>query len=475
SDSIHQQAALDSLKEGIFRFQSISDSLIKLVRAGQSADMIRTEFLNNSALRTDLTLKIDRIKDVEKIQLAQREFTNRESVKEFRSMFIFLLAGIVVLLAATFFSVRYNFNKRQKAQEELTRANELFEKIFYESPIALIISELGTGRILNCNKVFASTVNYGRSECLGRTAVELGIFETNESQQRIFEGTEKKGTSRHAEMYINPRDKEPIYISIHAHIIPLYDNHKCLLTAMLDLSMHKKAEDEIKRALETEIELNKLKSNFVTLASHEFRTPLTTILSSAFLLENYMHAEKQQEAGKHLRRIKTSVNNLTSILDEFLSITKIEEGNVQPNLERTDLPKCIATICNNLQTFAKPGQVIHYSHSGNTEATTDPVLLGNILTNLISNSIKYSGDNSTIHVTSTVNERVHLTVKDQGIGISEADQKHLFERFFRATNAGTIQGTGLGLHIMKHYVQMLKGSVELKSELGKGTQVNVTL
>ncbi|MFZ6014571.1 MAG: ATP-binding protein [Bacteroidota bacterium] len=237
----------------------------------------------------------------------------------------------------------------------------------------------------------------------------------------------------------------------------------------------KAAERKMKQALEVEVELNKLKSNFVTLASHEFRTPLTTILSSAFLLERYSFAEEEKKARKHLTRIKSSVNNLTSILDEFLSITRIEEDKVQPTIEKIDLQEYMRTICCNLQTFAKPGQIIHYSHSGENVISTDPVLLGNILTNLVTNAIKYSGENSPIYVMSMVNNRVHLTVKDSGIGIPDDDQKHLFERFYRASNVGAVQGTGLGLHIMKHYVEMLKGSVKLKSKLGEGTEVDIIL
>jgi signal transduction histidine kinase len=252
-----------------------------------------------------------------------------------------------------------------------------------------------------------------------------------------------------------------------------------LLVAMFfvvryNFNKRKNAEGKMKQALDAEMELNRLKSNFVTLASHEFRTPLTTILSSAFLLQNYSFGENQDKAGKHLARIKSSVNNLTSILDEFLSVTKIEEGHVKPMMELIDLPKYLATICGNLQTFARTGQVIHYSHSGENQVNTDPVLLGNIVNNLVTNSIKYSGENSPIYVTSTVNSRLHLAVKDKGIGIPEADQKHLFERFYRASNAGAVQGTGLGLHIMKHYVEMLKGSINLRSESGKGTEVDVS-
>ncbi len=247
------------------------------------------------------------------------------------------------------------------------------------------------------------------------------------------------------------------------------------LTVRYIFNKRKAAEDQIKDALQAEVELNTLKSAFVTLASHEFRTPLTTILSSVFLLERYSFGVSEEKVAKHLARIKSSVNNLTSILDEFLSVTKIEEGRVQPNIEDVDLPGLLGEICNDLQTFAKPGQMIHYSHAGVREVKTDPVLIGNIVQNIVTNSIKYSSENSAIYVSSAVDSKIYLAVKDNGIGIPAADQKHLFARFYRASNAGSVQGTGLGLHIMQHYVKMLNGSVRLQSEVGKGTRVEVTL
>lgn len=247
------------------------------------------------------------------------------------------------------------------------------------------------------------------------------------------------------------------------------------LTVRYNFNKRKAAEDQIKVALQAEVELNRLKSAFVTLASHEFRTPLTTILSSAFLLEKYSFGINEEKAAKHLARIKSSVNNLTSILDDFLSVTKIEEGQVRPNIEEVDLPEFLEEICSDLQTVARPGQTIRYSHSGAQEVRTDPVLLGNIIRNIVANAIKYSPENSPISVSSAVNSKIHLAIEDRGIGIPASDQKHIFERFYRASNAAAAQGTGLGLHIMKHYVQMLKGSVALQSEVGKGTRVEVTL
>lgn len=472
-DNRNQQQRMDSLEQFVQQLTSMTDSLVLAPASSTSFNKAKS-LARYTLLANAIMPKIKQLKQTEERLLAMREAEHQESTERFKNIFSLLLIGIVILLAVAFLSTRYNFNKRMHVQDQLRRTNVLFEKVFYESPIAIVISEYDSGKILNCNKVFASIVNYDVNDVIGKTAAELRIFENSEQRKQVVEGAIKKGMARQNEVYIKPRDKEPIYISIHAHEVPLYDR-KCLLTAIIDLSTHKQAEDDIKRALEKEIELNKLKSGFVTLASHEFRTPLTTILSSAFLLENYSFGENQAKSVKHLHKIKSAVGSLIAILDDFLSVTKIEEGQVRANYQAINIKKYLEDLCNSLQSLTKQGQTIYYTHSGDTDVITDPTLLGNIINNLVTNSIKYSPENSPIYVSSDVNSKIYLSVRDKGIGIPEADQKHLFDRFYRASNAGTAQGTGLGLHIMKHYVEMLNGSIVLQSTPSQGTHVQIAL
>lgn len=473
-DNESQQQRMDSLTVLLHQFTMMTDSVMNAKIPRQNLRDINERLERHTIQANFIAATIYRIKKAEERLLALRESEHQQSLDRFKNAFTQLLIGIVILLVVAFLSVRYNFNKRMHVQNELRRTNVLFEKVFYESPIAIVISEYDSGKILNCNKIFASMVNFDINDLIGKTAAELGIFESREPGTEMILGSIKKGMARQTEAYIKPRNKEPLYISVHAHEIPLYDR-RCLLTAIIDLSTHKRAEDDIKHALETEIELNKLKSGFVTLASHEFRTPLTTILSSAFLLENYSLGEERAKAVKHLYKIKSAVGSLTAILDDFLSVTRIEEGQVRPNHQLIDIQKYLKDLCNNLQALTKPGQTIYYTHTGNSDVIIDPGLLGNIINNLVTNSIKYSPENSPIFVSSDVNSKIHLSVQDKGIGIPEADQKYLFDRFYRASNAGNVQGTGLGLHIMKHYVQMLQGSVTLASKQGEGTHVQITL
>ncbi|MFN6944483.1 MAG: ATP-binding protein [Cytophagaceae bacterium] len=231
------------------------------------------------------------------------------------------------------------------------------------------------------------------------------------------------------------------------------------------------AQVEISKALEKEKELNELKSRFVTIASHEFRTPLSSILSSVTLIGKYHDPADEEKRQKHISRIKTSVNNLKGILDDFLSISRLEEGNIYNNPIEIDLQEFMEETAEELRSIAKNGQEILCNFSGKDKRIhLDKQILKNIVINLLSNAIKYSPENTNIqYILEVAKKELKITVKDQGIGIPEEDQIHLFERFFRANNAGNVQGTGLGLNIVKKYIDILKGSIEFKSEVNSGT------
>lgn len=230
------------------------------------------------------------------------------------------------------------------------------------------------------------------------------------------------------------------------------------------------SKEELQRAFSKEKDLGDLKSRFVSMASHEFRTPLSTILSSASLVSKYIKEDEQDKRDKHINRIKSAVNNLTDILNDFLSIGKIEDGKVVAHYALFDIKELVATVCNEIGSMAKKGQQIVYHHRGSQMVQLDISLLRNVMNNLLSNAIKFSPENSIIEVNSELNDtHILLTVKDSGIGISAEDKQHLFERFFRGANVINIQGTGLGLHIVERYVELMNGNIECKSELEKGT------
>lgn len=233
-------------------------------------------------------------------------------------------------------------------------------------------------------------------------------------------------------------------------------------------------EAELQESLEKEKELNELKSRFVSMASHEFRTPLTSIYSSAAIIAKYNQEEQQSKRMKHVDRIKSAVGNLTGILNDFLSLSKLEEGKVALDVETFALSELCTETIEDLSNLLKENQSIELISEGNTDITTDRRVLKNVLFNLLSNAVKYSDKEITLKIVKD-NECYTLQVIDRGIGIPEQDQKHLFSRFFRASNATNIQGTGLGLNIVKRYIDMLKGTIDYTTKEGEGTTFQIQL
>lgn len=247
-------------------------------------------------------------------------------------------------------------------------------------------------------------------------------------------------------------------------------------TAKLQETMEKleTSKEELSKALNKEKDLGDMKTAFVSMASHEFRTPLSTILSSASLLAKYKLEEEQPKRDKHIQRIKSSVINLNNILNEFLSLRKIEDGKVHAQPEEFDLVELIQSQIAEMSEIFKEGQEVKYHFEGEKNVMLDMVLFKNILINLLSNAAKFSGENKTIFISThkTANQ-LKFSIKDEGIGISEKDQMHLCQIFFRASNATNVPGTGLGLHIVARYVEMMNGTIEIKSELNKGTEIKL--
>jgi PAS domain S-box-containing protein len=233
---------------------------------------------------------------------------------------------------------------------------------------------------------------------------------------------------------------------------------------------------ELSEALDKERELNEIKSRFVSMASHEFRTPLSAVLSSASLLSKYTTTEEQDKRNRHILRIKDSVKHLNDLLEDFLSLGKLDEGKIGAIETEFDLPETMRETAEDMKGILKNGQQLNYKHEGENRIVTDRKLIRNILINLISNAVKFSEENAPIDIYSKVADSTAIiSVQDHGIGISDEDQEHLFSSFFRGKNAVNIQGTGLGLHIVKRYMDLIGGSIELKSKLEKGTTITLTI
>ncbi|MES2555660.1 MAG: PAS domain-containing sensor histidine kinase [Bacteroidota bacterium] len=237
-----------------------------------------------------------------------------------------------------------------------------------------------------------------------------------------------------------------------------------------------KTKKELNTSLEKEKELSEMKSRFVSMASHEFRTPLTTMMSSLSLITKYGELSDVESQTKHVGKIKNSIKNLTDILNDFLSASKLEEGKVENKPEEFNINLFISEIISEMQGMLTGKQSLVHRHTGNEMAFLDSKILKNVLFNLVSNAIKFSNHEGKIELSTHVDERaIVIAVQDDGIGINKEDQENLFERFFRGSNAAHIQGTGLGLSIVARYVELMKGTIRIDSVQHEGTKVTLTI
>ncbi|MDT0678454.1 PAS domain-containing sensor histidine kinase [Autumnicola musiva] len=242
-----------------------------------------------------------------------------------------------------------------------------------------------------------------------------------------------------------------------------------------EIAKRKAAERKIKDALQKEKELNELKTKFLSLVSHEFKTPLSGILTSATLIEKYKKEEQQDKREKHLVTIRNKVHYLNNILNDFLSIERLDSGKGQYKYTNFSLKRLINEVVYNANITLKNGQEIMYPKEiEDVTLHQDEKILELILSNLLGNAIKYSPENSLIKFElGFEGEYMIFEVEDQGRGIPEKDQKHIFERYFRAENALLDQGTGIGLNIAKTHLENLGGSITFESKENKGTRFRI--
>ncbi len=312
----------------------------------------------------------------------------------------------------------------------------------------------------------AHIIGIGR-ELIGRTKdgyqfpFKLGVSEVKYAGRTIYAGSIHDLTQQKAD--------EVRLKNYASHLEELVEERtKTLNDAIKAIE---KSKEKVSASLEREKELSKLKNRFLSMASHEFRTPLSTVHLSASLIEKYAEPYEDKKIAKHVGKIINSVTNLTSVLNDFLYMEQLEGGKVEANPSHFDLKNFACEITEEMQLLAKGAQQINYNHLGiENQVFLDQNLLKNCIVNLITNAMKYSGDICCIQFTTIINDsHCIITVKDDGIGIPEEDQQHLFQPFFRAHNTGNIAGTGLGLNIVARYLSLMKGKVEFSSTTTEGT------
>jgi signal transduction histidine kinase len=243
------------------------------------------------------------------------------------------------------------------------------------------------------------------------------------------------------------------------------------------VAKRKEAELQISEALRKERELSELKTKFLSLVSHEFKTPLSAILTSATLIQKYTKEEQQDRREKHLKTINSKVKYLDNILNDFLSVERLESGKTTFKFETFPLSKVVNEVIYSANMLLKDGQRIVYPENiDDISLHFDEKILELSLTNLINNAVKYSPENSVVDIqVFQKDDFLTIKVKDQGRGIPKKEQKYIFNRYFRAENALLDQGTGIGLNIVKGYMDSLNGSVSFESEENKGSTFTLTI
>jgi two-component system, LuxR family, sensor kinase FixL len=390
-----------------------------------------------------------------------------------------LVIGLLLLIAAFALLMQYSFISRKAAasdREELEQHFGFLVRHVKDYAIFLIDPE---GRVKSWNKGAEQIKGYTESEIIGQP---ISVFYTDEDNRlgEPFQNLKRAlEQGRYESIGLRKRKDGTIF---YADVVftPIYDDKNTLkgfAKITRDITDQKKAEEDMIRTLDREKELNELKSRFVTLASHEFKTPLSVILSSVSLIEKYPEADQQDKRLKHIHRIKSNVNNLKQILNDFLSLEKLEGGIVRNCPTDTDLVDLTRETIQDIDGSLKEGQHIRLHTEGTPRLIqVDIQFLRNILNNLLSNAIKYSPESTTVDCTLSYQPgTVDIQVRDRGIGIPLEEQHLLFERFFRATNSTGISGTGLGLSIVKRYLDLMGGQIGLSSISGEGSTFTVTL
>jgi PAS domain S-box-containing protein len=382
--------------------------------------------------------------------------------------------GIVQKLVEANLSLEDQFKVTKEVEAKVIASQALFNAIASNFPKGIIVV---------VNKEFE--IVYIEGEDLNDPALKKSLYKElkvdeidifHEKQRfRIKYSISKTLLGQRLSFETNFKDK-----TYAVNTSPLYDQNNKITEALLvysDITHQKKTELEILHNLQKEKELNELKSRFISIASHEFRTPLSTILTSARLIEKQNSTQFKLKRLSYTEKIKSNVRDLVTILNDFLSLSKLEEGKMSVKPEQFDIVVFSESIIEEMSLNKKKGQqILIHKTVPHVKVYLDSNIVHHILQNLLSNAIKYSKENQEININIIKKgKKLLIAVTDKGIGIPKDEQRNLFTRFFRAGNANNIQGTGLGLYIVKQYIQLIGGSIDFKSTLNEGSTFIVKL
>ena len=370
-------------------------------------------------------------------------------------------------------------------QEELILANlqlelehQRYQELFDFAPDAYLVTD-GKGVIHKANRAAATMLNVREKMLVGKPLTvfiprgDIYTFHNKLAQQQEW------GYLQDWQLCLQPRNGQPFPVAI-AISASKDDQDKELVQLrwiIRDMSIHKQAEAKREKALAKEKELNQLKSHFINSVSHQFRTPLTVILVSTEILENYSDKLTQDKKTRYLQKIKNAVQRTTNLLEDILVYEKADVSREELELENLNLETFCHNLLEELSSSSQTGQRIGFHSEGDCFfAWLDAELLKQILTNLLSNALNYSPQDSIVNFDLICrNNQAVFTIQDRGIGIPLADQSQIFEPLYRGKNASTVPGSGLGLATVKKLVDLHDGVINFETEEGVGSTFTVTL
>jgi|GEM_PF-2746490 len=368
---------------------------------------------------------------------------------------------------------------RKQTEAELYEREEQFRSIFENAALGVALVNI-EGKPIKTNPALEKILGHTEAEIKTMMFTEVTHPEDAKVDLELYQQliTGKIDFYQIEKRYIH-KDNKIVWANLTVSLVRNSQNEPQYAIAMVeDISSRKQAEKEIEKALAKERELNQLKTQFLTTASHEFRTPLTTIFGSSEFLEKYSHKLSEEKKAKHLNNIQKAANRMKQLIDDVLNVSRVETGIIKCIPVTVNLEKLVTDLINEMQTGIGKEHQINLTIPGvsTEEVALDPKIIEHILLNLLNNAIKYSPVESTIDVLVEKQEnQVIFQVSDRGIGIPIEDQKNLFESFHRGKNVGNIPGTGLGLNIIKKCVDLHGGEITYISEEGKGTTFRVTI
>lgn len=388
-------------------------------------------------------------------------------------------------IVTNFIGIQNDVTERIRAEEE---RNHL-AKIFDESLNEIYVFDASTLMFINANQGAIKNIGYSISELKSMTPLDLKIKDNVDSFKDKYIKPLTNGDHERLEFETIHQRKDGSTYPVYVHLqLSNLDERQVFVAIIVDITEQKeytnKLESEVRErteqlqiALSKEKELNELKTKFLSLVSHEFKTPLSGISTSIMLLEKYKKSEEQSKRNKHLNIIKDKVNYLNTILNDFLSIERLESGTFNYTFTNFKLSKVINEVVYNTNMLLKEGQRINYPENiDDIVMCQDERIIELVISNVLQNAVKYSGRHSEIDIRIHQDESVtFFEIEDHGIGIPKNDLDNVFTRYFRAENVLNMQGTGIGLNIVKTHLENLGGNISLSSIEHKGTTVKLQI